>query len=93
MASQVTDKAREQTPAIVHTNQTARVQTLTPGQNPFLHAVLDAFARRTGVPVLINTSLNIKGKPICGTPEMALDCLTGSGLDALLLEDWWVTKR
>lgn len=42
--------------------------------------------------VLINTSLNIKGKPICGTPDMALDCLTSSGLDALLLEGWWVTK-
>jgi carbamoyltransferase len=93
MASQVTAKAREQIPAIVHDNGTARLQTVRPGQNPFLHAVLDAFARRTGVPVLINTSLNIKGKPICGTPEMALDCLTGSGLDALLLEDWWVTKR
>ncbi|MGW3729155.1 carbamoyltransferase family protein [Streptomyces sp. NPDC000851] len=93
MASRVTAKAREQIPAIVHANGTARVQTVRPDQNPLLHAVLDAFARRTGVPVLINTSLNIKGKPICGTPEMALDCLTGSGLDALLLEDWWVTKR
>ncbi|MGP4083733.1 carbamoyltransferase family protein [Streptomyces sp. KR55] len=93
MASQVTIKAREQIPAIVHANGTARVQTVGPDQNPFLHAVLDAFARRTGAPVLINTSLNIKGKPICGTPEMALDCLSSSGLDALLLEDWWVTKR
>lgn len=46
----------------------------------------------TGVPVLINTSLNVKGKPICGTPEMALDCLQNSGLDALMLEGWWVTK-
>lgn len=93
IASQITDKARDQIPAIVHANGTARVQTVTPDQNPLLHAVLDAFAQRTGIPVLINTSLNIKGKPICGTPEMALDCLTGSGLDALLLEDWWVTKR
>jgi carbamoyltransferase len=92
IASQVTAKARERIPAIVHANGTARVQTVRPDQNPLLHAVLDAFARRTGVPVLINTSLNIKGKPICGTPEMALDCLTGSGLDALLLQDWWVTK-
>ncbi|MGR3937042.1 carbamoyltransferase family protein [Streptomyces sp. BRA346] len=92
MASRVTTKAREQIPAIVHANGTARVQTVRPDDNPLLHAVLDAFARRTGVPVLINTSLNVKGKPICGTPEMALDCLAGSGLDALLLEDWWVTK-
>lgn len=92
MASQVTAKAREQIPAIVHANGTARVQTVRPDQNPLLHAVLTTFAKLTGVPVLINTSLNVKGKPICGTPDMALQCLTDSGLDALLLEDWWVTK-
>ena len=92
MASGVTERTRERIPAVVHVNGTARLQTVTPRQNPFLAAVLEAFAARTGVPVLINTSLNIKGKPICGTPEMALDCLTSSGLDALLLEGWWVTK-
>ncbi|MEC4020479.1 carbamoyltransferase family protein [Streptomyces sp. H27-D2] len=92
MASRVTDVARDRIPAIVHANGTARLQTVTAGQNPFLHEVLEAFARRTGVPVLINTSLNVKGKPICGTPDMALDCLAGSGLDALLLEGRWITK-
>lgn len=92
IASGVTDLARETIPAIVHANCTARVQTLTREQNPFLAEVLGEFAALTGVPVLINTSLNVKGKPICGTPEMALDCLTGSGLDALMLEGWWVAK-
>ncbi|MEU8482278.1 carbamoyltransferase C-terminal domain-containing protein [Streptomyces sp. NPDC048641] len=92
MASGVTDKTREQVSAVVHANGTSRLQTVTKAQNPFMHAVLDAFARRTGVPVLINTSLNVKGKPICGTPEMALDCLANSGLDALLLEGRWITK-
>lgn len=92
IASGVTVLARETIPAIVHTNGTARVQTLTREQNPFLADVLAEFAALTGVPVLINTSLNVKGKPICGTPEMALDCLLGSGLDALMVEDWWVSK-
>ncbi|WP_329620046.1 carbamoyltransferase [Streptomyces sp. NBC_01255] len=92
MASGVTDKARERVPAIVHANGTSRLQTVTRSQNPFMHEVLSAFARRTGVPVLINTSLNVKGKPICGTPAMALDCLANSGLDALLLEGRWITK-
>ncbi|MGW4896611.1 carbamoyltransferase family protein [Kitasatospora sp. NPDC004240] len=92
MASPVTDLARETIPAIVHSNGTARVQTLAPRDNPLLADILTAFAEITGVPVLINTSLNVKGKPICGTPEMALDCLAESGLDALLIEDWWVTK-
>jgi carbamoyltransferase len=92
VASGVTGITRERIPAIVHANGTARMQTVTPAQNPFLHEVLEAFARRTGVPVLINTSLNVKGQPICGTPEMALRCLASSGLDALLLEGRWITR-
>jgi carbamoyltransferase len=92
IASGVTSLARQRIPAIVHVNGTARVQTVTPAQNPFLHEVLEAFGRLTGVPVLINTSLNVKGKPICGTPELALDCMAESGLDGLLLEGWWISR-
>ncbi|WUH97682.1 carbamoyltransferase [Spirillospora sp. NBC_00431] len=92
IASGVTDEAWRAIPAVIHANGTARVQTVTGRQNPFLAEVLAEFAARTGHPVLINTSLNIKGKPICGTPDAALDCLIESGLDALLLESWWVTK-
>ena len=92
IASGVTQLTRGKIPAVVHANDTARVQTLTPEQNPFLADVLTEFAALTGVPVLINTSLNVKGKPICGTPEMALDCLVNSGLDALMMEGWWITK-
>ncbi|MGH3159073.1 MAG: carbamoyltransferase C-terminal domain-containing protein, partial [Streptosporangiaceae bacterium] len=93
IAVPVTDLARELIPAVVHGNDMARVQTLAPEQNPFLAEVLDYFAELTGVPVLINTSLNIKGKPICGTPQMAIDCLASSGLDGLMLDGgWWVSK-
>nr|MDT0666765.1 carbamoyltransferase C-terminal domain-containing protein [Micromonospora sp. DSM 115978] len=88
----VTELTRACLPAVVHANGTARVQTVTSEQHPFLVAVLTAFAEITGHPVLVNTSLNVKGKPIAGTPDMALDCLAESGLDALLLEGWWVTK-
>jgi carbamoyltransferase len=92
IASGVTDLTRRCLPAIVHVNDTARVQTVTADANPFLAEVLTEFEALTGHPVLINTSLNIKGKPICGTPDMALDCLAESGLDALMLEGWWVDK-
>jgi carbamoyltransferase len=93
IAVPVTALARRLIPAVVHANGTARVQTLTPGQNPFLAEVLQRFAERTGVPVLINTSLNVKGKPISGTPQMALECLASSGLDGLMLDGgWWVTR-
>jgi carbamoyltransferase len=92
IASGVTDLTRKHLPTVVHANGTARLQTLTPESNPLLAEVLAEFAAITGHPVLINTSLNVKGKPICGTPDMALDCLTGSGLDALLIEGWWISK-
>jgi carbamoyltransferase len=78
---------------VVHANGTARVQTLDPQHNLFLADVLAHFAALTGVPVLINTSLNVKGKPISGTPQTALDCLASSGLDGLILDGgWWVSK-
>jgi len=92
IAVPATDYARRMIPAVVHRNGTARVQTVTASHNPFLTQVLEVFGQITGHPVLINTSLNIKGKPICGTPDMALDCLAESGLDALLIDGWWVTK-
>lgn len=92
IASGVTQLTLDQIPTIVHVNDTSRVQTVGPESNPFLTEVLTEFAAITGHPVLINTSLNIKGKPICGTPDMALDCLTSSGLNALMLEGWWVAK-
>ena len=93
IAARATDLAVRRIPAVVHANGTARVQTVTAEQNPFLADLLEAVAARTGVPVLINTSLNVKGKPICGTPAMAVDCLRQTGLDALLLGGWWVSKR
>ncbi|TMR30877.1 carbamoyltransferase [Actinomadura geliboluensis] len=88
-----TPRGRSDLPAVFHRNGLARVQTVTCERNPLLAAILSAFAARTGVPVLINTSLNIKGKPICGTADMALDCLTESGLDGLLLDGHWYTKH
>lgn len=93
LAVPVTAFARDRIPAIVHANGTARVQTVTRDDNPFLARVLEEFDDLTGVPVLINTSLNVKGAPMAGTPDMALDTLLTSGLDALLLGETWVTRR
>lgn len=92
IAAPATTLALDCISTVVHKNGTSRVQTVNAQQNPFLAKVLREFAEITGVPVLINTSLNIKGAPICGTPDLALECLRSTGLDALLLEGWWVTK-
>jgi carbamoyltransferase len=93
IAADATARAREQIPSVVHVNGTARVQTITKEENAFLAEVLRCFAERTGIPVLINTSLNIKGKPICGTPQAALECLHEARLDGLMFEGGWWVKR
>jgi carbamoyltransferase len=89
-AVQVRPDRAARVPAIVHVDGTARVQTVYETLNPFFFALLTKFEGITGIPMLVNTSLNVKGKPICGTPEMALECLCESGLDGLLIEDFYV---
>ncbi|MGQ0455977.1 MAG: carbamoyltransferase family protein [Hyphomicrobium sp.] len=92
LAKRVLPEWRDRIPAIVHVDGTARVQTVRANQNPRLHALLKAFEALTGVPVLINTSFNVKGEPIVETPEDALDCFTSTGLDVLVLHDMIIEK-
>lgn len=91
-AMPATSAAINALPSVVHANGTARLQTVSPASDAFLHDVLVRFGQASGFPVLINTSLNVKGKPIAGTPGMAFDCLAEAGLDALLMEDVLVRR-
>lgn len=79
-------------PAAVHVDGTARVQTVSPQWNPRYHALLAAFARRTGVPVLINTSFNVRGEPIVCTPRDAIESFFSTPLDALVIGPFVVEK-
>ena len=83
----------EQTAAVTHVDGTSRVQTVSAEQNPYLYRILDAFERRTGVPVLINTSFNLRGEPIVSSPSDALKTFFASGIDCLALEDCLVDKE
>lgn len=74
-------------PAVTHVDGSARVQTVTADTNPRFHALLEAFGARTGTPVLLNTSFNVRGEPIVRTALDAWRCFRGAGLDALVLED------
>ena len=78
---------RSRIPAVSHVDGSARVQTLDPTDNPRLAGLIEAFARRTGCPVLVNTSLNVRGEPIVETPAQAYRCLMSTALDALVLEN------
>ncbi|MFV1958855.1 MAG: carbamoyltransferase [Planctomycetota bacterium] len=93
LARRVRPEARSKIPAVVHVDGTARVQTLRRETNPRLYALLEAFERRTGVPVLLNTSFNLRGDPIVENPTDAVACLLYSRLDALVLEDHLLEER
>ncbi len=79
-------------PAVTHADHTARVQTVTAETNPRYYALLRAFARLTGVPVLLNTSFNLKGEPIVCSPKDAIRTFYSSGLDFLVLGNFIVAK-
>jgi len=79
-------------PAVVHVDGTGRVQTVTPTLNPLLYRLIHEYWRRTGVPLLLNTSFNVAGEPIVETPDDALKCLIGTDLDICALGDWFVEK-
>ncbi|MBI1321038.1 MAG: carbamoyltransferase [Candidatus Hydrogenedens sp.] len=88
----VKPEARGQLPAITHVDGTARVQTVREQDNPRYYRLLRAFEHRRGVPVLLNTSFNVMGEPIVNTPEDAVKCFQGSGIDALVMGDWLARK-
>jgi carbamoyltransferase len=80
-------QVRSEIPAVTHLDGSARVQTVDAEQAPAFHRILDAFHRRTGCPVLVNTSFNIRGEPIVATPQDAYRCFMSTDLDVLVLED------
>jgi carbamoyltransferase len=76
----------------VHVDNTSRAQTVGKDQNGYLYEIIKEFYRLTGVPVLINTSFNLKGEPIVSSPSDALKTFFASGIDSLYLEDFAVAK-
>ncbi len=84
--------SRSDIPAVTHVDYSARIQTVHAETNPRYHALLAAFKRRTGCPVLVNTSFNVRGEPIVGTPEDAFRCFMGSDIDLLAVGNCLLRK-
>jgi carbamoyltransferase len=80
-------------PAVTHVDGSARPQTVDPAVAPRFAALLEAFRRRTGCPVLVNTSFNVRGEPIVASPVDALLCLGSTGIDTLVLEDFLLDRE
>jgi carbamoyltransferase len=88
----VHDAKRDVIPAVTHVDGTARLQTVREDTAPRYHRLIERFGKATGVPVLLNTSFNLKGEPIVNTPAEALSTFARSGMDVLVLGDCVVEK-
>jgi carbamoyltransferase len=84
---------RQQIPAVTHNDGSGRLQTVSRSFNPRYHELISEFDRLTGVPIVLNTSFNIKGEPIVCSPSDAIRTFFTSGLDVLVLGDFLVTKQ
>ena len=85
--------ARSKYPAITHVDYSARVQTVDAERHGRFYRLMKAFEARTGCPMLVNTSFNVRGEPIVNTPEQALNCFLHTKMDALVLGDCVVLKE
>jgi len=83
---------RSDIPAVTHVDYSARIQTVHADTNPRFHALISEFKRLTGCPVVVNTSFNVRGEPIVGTPEDAFACFMGTDLDALAVGNCYLLK-
>ena len=83
---------RSTIPAVTHVDYSARIQTVRRETNPVYYDIIDAFYRKTGCPVIVNTSFNVRGEPIVCTPEDAYRCFMRTNMDALVLENFVLEK-
>ncbi len=84
---------RSQIPAVTHVDYSARIQTVHADTNPRYHRLLSAFNERTGCPVLVNTSFNVRGEPIVCTPEDAFHCFMGTEIEVLVAGNCVLAKE
>jgi carbamoyltransferase len=84
---------RSDIPAVTHVDYSARIQTVHKDTNPRYHALLERFNERTGCPVIVNTSFNVRGEPIVGTPEDAFRCFMGTDMEVLAVGNCFLRKE
>ena len=83
----------ERIPAVVHVDGTARIQTINRREEPLVARMLDVFERRTGVPVVVNTSFNTAGRPMVDDPRDALECFGSAPVDMLAIGPFALRRR
>lgn len=88
----VLPRVREKVPAITHVDGTGRVQTVNKETNPKYYHLIKEFENLTGIPLILNTSFNVRGEPIVCSPQDAVNCFKKTGMDYLIIEDYLVCK-
>ena len=84
---------RSSVPAITHVDYSARIQTVHSDTNPLYHAVISKFKEKTGCPIVVNTSFNVRGEPIVCTPTDAFKCFMGTDLEVLIIGSYLLYKN
>ena len=80
-------------PAVTHVDFSARIQTVHFETNPLYHKLISSFKKRTGCPILVNTSFNVRGEPIVCNPADAFNCFMGTELDLLIIGNFILKKK
>ena len=93
MVYPVKKKWRKIIPAVTHIDGSGRLQTIRPHQNKLYHDLIKEFGKISGVPILINTSFNIRGEPIVCTPEDAYRCMMGTGIDYIIMGKFLIKRE
>ena len=84
---------RSEIPAVTHVDYSARIQTVNEKTNPKYFKLIKKFKEKTGCPVIVNTSFNVRGEPIVNTPESAFNCFMGTELDNLAIGNCYLDKK
>lgn len=93
VACQANKNYADKIPSVVHCDNTVRVQTVSKTTNPKYHKMISEFGKITGIPIVLNTSFNVKGEAIVCSPEDAINCFLNTGMDYLAIGDYLVSRR
>ncbi|MEK7483209.1 MAG: carbamoyltransferase [Planctomycetota bacterium] len=93
LVPKVREEKKDIIPAPTHIDGTGRVQTVTKEDNPLYYKLISRFKELSGVPIVVNTSFNVRGEPIVCTPADAYNCFKNTGIDSLFLQNCWITKN
>ena len=85
--------ARSEIPAVTHVDYSARIQTVNKNTNPKYHGLISNFFKKTGCPVIVNTSFNVRGEPIVESPQQAYTCFMRTEMDVLVLGNYILLKE